>query len=194
MVVAIDLDGVLADWNAPFRALCEAEGATFPPWDGSEPSQWDWPTTASDPFAVSRASTRIHTRGREATAWWEALPIHADFTDNAVYDLLAWLRLKVTVVALSHRPMTAWTGTLRWLADHVGADMPCVLVPKGSKYEACLALGASMLIDDCSPVIAGCYGSVTGVLVDRPYNRVGTVPVRVGSTLEGLQMVERRLR
>jgi len=153
MRLAIDMDGVLADWNTAFlRLLCETSGrelATLSPTTRRyEPTTWGWPK------ALGYTSKEISAAWAKTNelSWWEdlePLPGAREFLralKQRCYDYPEWEAYFLT----SRQRKTAFIKeqTESWLHWHGFSPNPTVIVNCAHKGDVCHALGLEGLIDD----------------------------------------------
>ena len=174
MVIGIDIDGILAEFNVGYAAiLTRLTGIQFP--EGGKttstwPDTWYWDQAAGV------------TKEQEAAAWaeikgstdfWRKLPIHKD-----AEEFLMWLRSFTLNKDLDCYFITNRMGvgvqeqTTRWLEIY-GFQRPAVVIAS-DKAGICNAIGVTHYIDDknenCQAVAEKCPGTRPFMLV-RPWNK-----------------------
>ena len=168
--VVIDLDGVLAEWNEPFRRLMNNHGASIFAFGPNEPTQYMW-THAHRP-AERAAWAHI----ADNPSWWSHLPVHADVDATAKRTLHA-LHTEHDVTFVTARANGRYH-TQVWLVAHFVPD-PHLLLTPGEKALALCAIQPHVVIDDRETTLveyAEREGARDGrllILVDRPWNRAG---------------------
>lgn len=193
-LVALDLDGVVAEFNGP---AAQRLGVT-PPWpEGGAPASWGWMSEVATPEKVEAfwqsVTPRTSATHISANQFWYDLPRHKDVTDR-VLTLLDSLSDQMMIVTA--RPPLAYQATEEWVWKmlHLPA-VPVHLTPNPPKAYAYHTLGATHVIEDCRAHALDLYAinqAVRVYLVDRPYNQ-GPMPpsaVRCASTEDALQRVE----
>jgi hypothetical protein len=162
--VGIDVDGVLADFRAAFRAAA-GEVADVPDVaGGASPSLTDG--------AIRRAWKEIG----EHTNWWLELRPYEPDQIRRLYALTR--RWKWEVFFLTKRPGTAGDSvqfqTQWWLEQH-GFYLPSVLTVLGSRGEIANALHLDIAIDDlslnCVEVISASSSKALLMLRDKDASR-----------------------
>jgi hypothetical protein len=135
--VGIDVDGVLADFRAAFRAAALEAGDIPDVGGAASPSLSD--------AAVKRAWKEIGAH----TNWWLRLQAYEPDQIRRLYGLAR--RWKWEVFFLTKRPGTAGDSvqfqTQWWLEQH-GFYLPSVLTVPGSRGEVANALHLDIAIDD----------------------------------------------
>lgn len=175
-LVALDLDGVVADFNGPAARRLIDLGAEAPSWK-TDPPLWGWMhmvATAAQREAFWRSvvarTTAIHD---EANRFWWTLPPHRDLSER-VLTLLDTLSDQLCLVTA--RPWTAHDATRDWVNRRLALyrDTPLHLTPGGAKARAYIALGATHVVEDClthAIDLQTLAPSIRVYLVDRPYNQ-----------------------
>jgi len=166
-IVAVDMDGVLANFNDAFARLLNDLHATeisLPP-DG--PAVWSWPTIYG---WTSSQHHKAWEHIQENGEWWldlEPLPQADDLIDA----LLQLRHRDVPIYFVTSRsPLAlAQEATSAWLEAHHFALPSVIVVPPGvGKPQIFAAIGATIIIDDKPD---NCSVHCTNLLVDAPYNR-----------------------
>lgn len=199
--IAIDLDGVLAEWNKPFAELLHAEGAKVPSWKPFEdPAKWHWPQTVATQAQVDAAWANAND------VWWQALPLHNDVTacdahGMEVRHLVQKLSALAEVSFVTARPCGR-AASIAWLTSKLGLIAPQVIHERqGDKAVLLAQMCLDMVIEDKADTLAQWTETEhfrgrrpLAVLVNRSYNQ-GEYPgvLRVPSTLAALRVVERGL-
>lgn len=155
MRIAIDIDGVLANWNAAFARKI---GARLPP---EGPEHWNWPERFAAESPARAALVNREFAMSDETFWDELDPLEEDL------DLRALTR-DHQVFFITKRPAEPWMQelTAEWLYDYYNLQFPTVIVTQGAKQPILDALGVEVALDDY-------WGNLrTGdVLRTAPYNR-----------------------
>lgn len=175
VVLACDLDGVIADLRGGLRALAhtlapaETTGAADP--TAQTPQAWLRSCGYTD-----ATITAVWAKVRDpATRFWASLP---RLPDAPVAPLVA-LATVTTVYLLTDRDgPTAQPQTLDWVLQHVGRAVSVVVTPH--KARAARALGITHALDD-APAMVRAYrqAGIDAVLVRQPWNASseGDLPV-----------------
>ncbi len=139
-VIAIDIDGVLADFNGPF--LVELRKDYGGPLSSVSFNCWGWADAA---FGRSKAR---RTFARLLPSWWGDLPPLATEAEFArLRSLVEDGHFDVHFV--TNRPVAAYRATELWLANTIECDpSDFTLVCLKDKANYCAKVGAVCLIDD----------------------------------------------
>lgn len=143
--IGIDVDGVLADFNRPYKALIEKRTSIrLPDISDSYPNTWHYERAAGmSPEDEKRIWAEIH---REP-GWWAALPALPD-----AVEFLVWLKNDLNaphsdIYFITHRAgASAKWQTEIWLREK-GFKRPTVLLT-GRKGDAASILSLDVYIDD----------------------------------------------
>lgn len=193
MRIAIDIDGVLAEFNAPACDLLTSLGVVMDPLPPSGPTTWNyWEALGATKEDVRKMWGFIH----RTPSWWGRLPAHADFTP-AVRETLWDLINDHEVTFVTSRPGGCRDHTEKWIQQYTQGANVHVLVTPHRKPWALTAMEPQIIIEDKLETLQECYQirqSLSNlpkwqlILVDRPYNqgdRTGMTVVR--STGEALE-------
>lgn len=164
MKIALDLDGVLADFNRPFAGLLETlygrAVEKTEPW----PRCWDWCTEAGFSEAeVEKAFAFIH----ENPQWWFMLPIERGaFNEGSrIFDLVD----QHEVVILTNR-VSALNPSMAWVLKEFGVPIP-VLPVTGPKGPVANRLGLDVIVDDKPENVISSNRVPRRILIAQPWNR-----------------------
>lgn len=198
MVIGVDMDGVLANFESGFAPyLTDASGVQFPD-VGKEtfPSSWDWDVDLLR--AAGLDDTKIAVA--QSAAWGKVVNSHTFWMDllphKGAHEFLFWLsnRQDDDIYFVTNRPSnhSAKWQTERWLRRHGFISCATVLVTP-EKGAICKALGINFYIDDkpsnCEDVIANAPSTIC-YMMERPYNSA-LVGTHGRGNLEGFkQMIE----
>lgn len=193
--IVIDIDGVLAEFNAAMHSLLRSQGAAMIPFDGPDPEVWAW----YELHGATKAQARDAWAFIEANpAFWNHLSRHRDFTASAE-SLLFELMMKHEVSFVTARPKGARQATLDWLEFWMGAwTKPQVVLTSENKAAALIAMQPDIVIEDRRETLRDYR--VTNkeahlILVNRAYNQgYDDGLIRVGSTFEALQAAQELAR
>jgi hypothetical protein len=181
MRLAVDCDGVLADWNTAFLHLLQQTsgrylGPILPFGRSHLPDTWDWPE------ALGYTKKEINAAWDETRkgCWWEylaPLPGACDFLmriNDVANDDPAWEVYFVTSRGGRGRPAgDIKRQTEEWL-DARGMACPTVIVRAAHKGDVCHALGLDALIDDkpshLHAALRACGPTFRAFLKAAPYN------------------------
>jgi hypothetical protein len=154
--IALDIDGVLADFSKSFRQRIEAAGMSPGPFD--EQVHWKFPYSAHKEL-------------------WEKLKKDKDFWLNLEPVCDPKLPFEPVAYVTFREIPTEWTE--EWLAKH---GFPCEKVYSisgGSKSDAIRESGADIFVDDCYETFVNLNKEgVTTFLFDKPYNSKYSVGYR----------------
>lgn len=184
MVIGIDIDGVLANFEAGFAPiLTSVSGIKFPRLNQPGwPDSWDWDLEAGiTPKQQSAAWTKL----KASPTFWLDLPTHP-----GAIPFLQWLSNRSDdLYFITSRPgIAAKWQTERWLKRHGFFGAPTVLI-SGQKGLAAQALQLSHYIDDkwenCLDVIERSPSTKVYMKI-CPYNRKGILPCAEGN-LDGFR-------
>lgn len=175
--VAIDIDGVLAEWNQPFHKLLTQVGAKMHPLDG-EPLTWEWMTGLGATEADIKAACAAYTN-----LFWRFLPRHADLDRRAMEDLYEINNNHATTFVTA-RPPKFRDASHEWLQSNAigtGFNVPetvHVIHTPHRKVMALVALEPRVIIEDNGVTLADYAVAERDhhlppclkILVSRPYN------------------------
>ena len=148
--IGFDMDGVLADFAAAYRAI---ERRIYGP---ARHSRIDNPedvdedgTDKSAPKSTRRRSDAIWTEIRQTPDFWQTLAPIEPGAVRRIHEMT--LRLRWETFFITQRPATdgatVQRQTQRWLVEQ-GFDLPSVLVIDGSRGGAAGALKLDFHVDD----------------------------------------------
>lgn len=194
MKIAIDIDGVLAEWNQPMWDLLAEKCAMRPFESVAGPTTWHW-------FKQYGATEDAiaHAKVRAGNFWMGTLPLHAD-ANQGVRASLRELCLFNEVSFVTARS-SARSITVNWLIQHF-AIQPQVLMTPGRKAMALVAMEPDVIIEDSADNLNDFVAAERDyklppclkILIRRPYNDrwTGTLSnmkgwLVVNSTAEALQ-------
>ena len=154
--VAVDIDGVLANFAKAFSALVHdldpsipiIEGPNYPIWDNH---LWWGDPTEERSMIVEEAWRRIKTDSNLGF-WWNPEPIGDLSKLEEIYR-------RLPIVFMTRRDgNNAWWDTLVWLRAKGGIAEPLLyrVHPGEEKHELCAKLGISVIIDDSPKVVEQC--------------------------------------
>ena len=165
-VIAVDLDGVLIDFNSGFAKVLKQVAPTvkLDVFDPRFPAVWGWPAhygyTGDDEEKAWREV--IHS-----SLFWKALFPYA--TAIADLEYLNQLQSKHDIYFVTTRPGdTAKQQSEAWLRGN-GVDNPTVVIC-GAKAAFCTAVHADIIIDDKPENLLNQSYKVQTALFKRPYN------------------------
>jgi hypothetical protein len=147
--IGFDMDGVLADFAAAYRAI---ETRLYGP---AEPARVDDPENVADtadgetPVPSHRRRDAIWAAIRETPDFWQTLAPIDPGAVRRIHDMT--LRHRWETFFITQRPategQTVQRQTQRWLIEQ-GFDWPSVLVINGPRGAAAGALGLTYHVDD----------------------------------------------
>lgn len=145
MKIALDMDSVLCDWNAPFAALLSSlTGKACDPGAGW-PAVWDWPAAAGfTPDDVAKTWVFLG----ENPDWWFHLPPTPEASQLITDGRLTRLFEDHDVVVVTNRMPIAARATQAWLQHWGGVEYPTVLTHRGDKGPLLDALAVDVAVDD----------------------------------------------
>ncbi len=175
--IAIDIDGVLADYNHAMWRLLQACGADMRPFEGPDPDCWFW----YEKYGATAEQVK-EALGRQTPEWWGHLDPHKELTLEALRGLAELCRLH-EVTFVTSRPCgrdAAWYW-LDWnlnYNDRLNGPGPHVLVTPRKKHDALYAMDIDALVEDNLDTVLALRGMYeyrmpVTVVVDRAYNRGG---------------------
>jgi uncharacterized HAD superfamily protein len=193
--IAVDIDGVLAQFNTSFKELLhkhlpENAAVDASVFDASgEPKVWSWPSL----YAGREATNAAWDFVSQHPSWWGTLPRHSDFDNEAIQEL-GGLCCDHDVFFITSR-RNGHRDTRSWL-DFYLYEMPFeVITVPGDKPKVLQHLGLDVLIEDKLEHVLPANEIALRILVNRPYNehpgKVGGVDVdylRAKNTLEALRL------
>lgn len=191
MRIAIDLDGVLAEFNQSYEnLLAELAGQPAETHDPDGPDHWFWDAKRYPDPIIARAWLQIE----QDRYFWMSLPA----LDNMVHLVNAWPRLmqEHDVYFITVRPgKTAKYQSEVWLTRYLGIlSTPTVIVlpPGAGKGEIARVLKLDALIDDRPECVDEAYraGVPHVYLQDRNYNK----HCNIGQRVQSLAQMFRDLR
>jgi len=196
--VGIDLDGVLAQFDAPALELMrqiQPTGIADVVFDDiTHPDTWGWPAKYGVTPATSREFwKRVCTSD---TAFWNRLPVTSE-VDMSLKRLLDGPDIQTYYV--TSRPFAAIAATQSWL-DRFGFKGTLIVVKSGTKGHVVNALGLHALIDDkmenLTDVLESCKRSCVPILLSKPWNKNDIHPYiqTVTTVREGLAVAEQAVR
>lgn len=173
MIVALDMDGCLANFNEAYaRILTSIHGMPYPIHDPNWPKQWHWEREGAEAVTA-----------RQITQAWDQIKWDPDFWVElnpypGVHEFLSFIRQfelepDNTVYFITNRVGRApkWQ-TERWLKKHGGLLNPTVLLAS-EKGFVCKGLGVDYALDDapqyCSHIKT--FAPETNmIMLKRPWN------------------------
>lgn len=193
-VIALDLDGVLADYNSGFRrvlALMGAELKEFGP--SGDPHLWNW----YGPYGASASQTEAAlTHVNDNPFFWADLGPHRDLSPEVV-DLVQQLASDHELYVVTSRPRGMRGPTEDWLWFHLRLSCPVVMTPN-SKIPALVSLAPDFLVEDHDANVIKYLETrpsipCKGLLVRREYNKAGQTYSGLeahDSTVEALRAIK----
>lgn len=190
-----DIDGVLADFNNAWRdEQITRFGATIRPFeDGHSPDCWDY----FQKYGATKEQCDAFWRYREMyPSWWESLALHNDMLSNDASDAFYDLHETEDVYYVTSRPANARRATSQWFKNNFDSPFEFhVIVTPQYKELALVALRPNVIIEDRLSTLEAyrdhAFGSDDAklILVDRPYNRLGSDVgiIRVENTTAALK-------
>src|SRR5215471_5795530 len=149
--IGFDMDGVLADFAASYRAIeARAYGPAEPtPVDNPEDLTEDGKDAGGSPASSRRRKDAIWTLIRQTPDFWQTLrPLDPDAV-RRIHEMT--LRHRWETFFITQRPATdgatVQRQTQHWLVKQ-GFDLPSVLVIEGSRGAAAGAMKLDYLVDD----------------------------------------------
>lgn len=167
MKIAIDLDGVLVEWNHAFADLLQT--MTGRPIDRGLgwPQVWRWPQAAGVTKDEIRAAWKFIDENPD---WWAFL----DATPDALLALTSGQLLQLTndhdVYFVTNRWSSARRHSEAWLYQHLGTFHP-VISCTGNKGPLFDALDIDVALDDKPENLLSASKGTRLVLIDAPYNQ-----------------------
>lgn len=187
MKYVIDMDGVLADFNAAFARVLDPEGTIIPVKKGTWPEMWNWPHQFFPREYVDEAWERVH----DSPFFWRDLGEFM-WTGNT----LQLLGKKQRILGDEVYFVTARLGTRvkiqteLWLRERGFRNPTVIVVSKMRKWGVVNDLDADVVIDDKPKILTDIHThattSVRCYLQVHPYNmlfagehaeRLGITPV-----------------
>ncbi len=194
--IALDLDGVFAEFNTPFVRVLRDAGASLRPWPkGHDPECWHWPQRYGATYEQEQAAwAAVAPTTFEGELFWMNLPLHRDVTSEVI-TALDWLATQHSLVFVTGRPSGAASATRRWIEHKLGLahdQFEVIVTPEGRKAPILSAIGASVLVEDSLSQVRQCaIAPCRTYLVDRAYNQGEcSSAIRVPSTLAALRQIE----
>ncbi len=185
--IAMDIDGVLADFNSAFADLLRAEGAALTL--TGEPDRWFWFEHYGATKAQSAAAWHYMEQHPE---WLSSLRSHDDFRIPARMKLADLCdRHEVTFVTSRG---TGREETATWLEQQLPYTSIHVVLTPRAKSLALIAMQPDVIVEDCLSTLQSTPLKCLKLLVNRAYNQSDCDEAdgitRVGSTLEALERIE----
>ena len=166
---AVDLDGVLADsLTQATRLVCEALGIA--PTSLAEHRAYD-DLALAYPEELREQAAALYRQVYDGNlAYAAAMPL-----PNARSTVTRLARMGLLSGYITRRPADSHEVSQRWLKTHGFPDAPVLTISrKGSKGEAMVELGASVLIEDSLSEARAVRSEGFGaVLIKQPYNAEG---------------------
>ena len=172
MIIGVDVDGVLANFEAGYtKLLSKCAGGRIEVPSDFQPASWNYEETLG--FTTREVSDSWEEIKRSPSFWRDLPPLPGAV--DALNTLWRKFALAETheVYFITTRPgLTARYQTELWLSRH-GFPRPCVLICRGNKAPIVKNLGIRRFIDDKSETAIAVYEE-TDSLVWLPryaYNR-----------------------
>lgn len=143
-VIALDVDGVLADFNQPYiNLLREVTGLPYPDESDTYPDCWDFDKAGGATPAQLKLAWEGHIKVGSNYFWYNLDPY------PGAEEFLDWLSGQShDCYFVTSRPGQRSKGqTENWLLDHGWKDTPTV-IQTSLKGLACKTTGAKYYIDD----------------------------------------------
>jgi 5'(3')-deoxyribonucleotidase len=165
--IGVDLDGVLADFEAGFAPILEKlTGMPFPVGRGKEPPAWDWPELMG---ATKVEVERAWQIARNSPTFWRALPVLPGAESALpVLERAACDGHHLYFITSREGQLVQWQSA-DWVRWATGILCPSVLVCD-LKPLAAAALRLDALIDDAPPNLSALPRRCRGYLVNRLHN------------------------
>lgn len=185
--IGLDVDGVLAEFNTPFRELLgEQTGKVLPPIEACcYPTEWAWHRAAGITAEEEAAAWRTITESRR---WWRDLP---PLEGASLLRDLNQAVGEVEVYFITARPgRLAQYQTAAWL-EQQHFMLPSVLIAPTADDKASVVKGLGLhgFLDDRPENVRAVVQQspmTAGFLLDQPWNRDADDLERVESVEEFL--------
>lgn len=169
MKFAIDIDGVLADFNTGFAKILNwIEPRQVDIYAPDFPNCWNWPQA----YGWSEdALARAWTEAKNCGYFWKMLqPYSTFYQDIQSIDKLRNEGHEIYFIT-SRVGRTAKLETEQWLGER-GMGMPTVIVTSHAteKGEICRTLNIDWMIDDSPDVLLNVSRSTKTAMIARPWN------------------------
>jgi hypothetical protein len=198
--IGVDIDGVLANFNAPFAAVLKAVGCPvdFPIDNPAWPPVWDW--FAADQGVDPKIADAAWDAVKNSLAFWATLPAYPN-TPQDLRSLSDAMTFGWDVYFITCRPgLVAKFQTETWLFNH-GLKIPYIptvlICDQGyiNKPRLAKALKLNALIDDRPENLTGLPHGCRKFLLKRPqsdkwFDQEGyRIVTRVSCVTEMLEML-----
>ena len=162
--IAVDIDGVLANFAKAFSTLCHELDSAIPIIEGPNYRAWDshlwWGDATEETSAIVEEAWRHIKSENNRFFWFLPQPISA-------LDKVKELQRKLPIVFMTRRDgPDAWKQT-RWWLERQGIEEPLIYrIHSGEeKHEVCAKLGISVIIDDSPKVVEQCLAAGMKVIM-----------------------------
>jgi 5'(3')-deoxyribonucleotidase len=172
--IGIDIDGVLADFNVPYRELLLKEGLNIPPISNTYPDVWSYDKAAG---LSKAAENQIWGHIGNSPDFWRNLPAYPDTQGFMTYLFDCYAFQNADIYFITSRPgLTAKDQTETWLQNMMfpfSTFYPTVLI-SSEKGMCARALKLTHYVDDrnenCADVYVNSPTTQTFMLA-RPWNQ-----------------------
>jgi hypothetical protein len=161
--IALDLDGVLAEWNSAFAQLLESITGRPVIQDAPWPREWHWPQAAGFSSEEIQAAWDFIAVNED---WWFYLSPTPEALELA--PRLAELADQHEVMILTNRP-GGQNASNAWVLAFLGIIIPVITIT-GRKGPVAEALQLDYLVDDRPENLAN-SGGTRGILIAQPWNQ-----------------------
>lgn len=175
MIISVDIDGCLANFNLGYGDLFKGWG--FPYNAKAFPPVWDWPEHYG---ATGDEVDKVWQEIKASPTFWELLPplpkaLEALGRLNDARDRGHEIYFLTSRVGVDCKGQT-W----RWL-KRCGYVDPTILIctsGHGSKGAICEGLGVDAIIDDKPENLQGCPNATRAYLINYSHNQGANAPTR----------------